>query len=172
MGFPLALTLCTSFFILLADALSKYWVHTSLPIMSYQFPTYPYGGIAIFKDFYGIEFSITHLINYGAAWGVFGGYQDILLVLRICLILALIVFLLFFNRHKEVVLPFCLVLAGAIGNVIDYFIYGHVVDMLHFVLWGYHFPVFNVADSAVCIGISWLILLSAWQDLRLKKVSE
>lgn len=166
MGLALTLGLWTSCFILLADALSKYWVHTFLPIMSSQFPVYPYGGIAVFKDFFGIEFSITHLINFGAAWGVFGGYQDILLILRIALILALIVYLLFFNRHKEVLFPFCLVLAGATGNVIDYFIYGHVVDMFHFVLWGYHFPVFNVADSAVCIGISWLILLSAWNDQK------
>lgn len=167
MGFFPAFALWSSLFIILTDAFSKYLVHSILPIMN-QFPAYPYGGIAIFKDFHGIEFSITHLINYGAAWGVFGDYQDILLILRIALIFVLILYLLFFNQHRKVIFPFCLVLTGAIGNVIDYFVYGHVVDMFHFVLWGYHFPVFNVADSAVCIGIGWLILLSVWHDLTLK----
>lgn len=161
--------LWTSLFVISADAFSKYWVHTSLPTMSTRFPAYPYGGIPVFENFMGIEFSITHLTNRGAAWGTLGNYQDLLVGVRILLILAMILYLLCFNKQRIWQFPLSLVIAGALGNVIDYFIYGHVVDMFHFILWGYDFPVFNVADSAVCVGIFSMILISAWQDYKFKE---
>jgi signal peptidase II len=160
--------LWTGVIILILDAISKYWVHSFLPLMSARFPSYPYGGIAVFENFLGVEFSLTHLTNRGAAWGVLDGYQDVLVFVRILLIFALIIYLWKYCKIAEWRLPLSLVVAGALGNVIDYYIYGHVVDMFHFILWGYHFPVFNVADSAVCIGICWLIGLSALQDLKVK----
>ncbi len=161
--------LCTSLLVITADAFSKYWVHTSIPIMSSRYPVYPYGGIPVFENFMGIEFSITHLTNRGAAWGTFGGYQDMLVGMRVLLIIAMITYLLFFNKQKIWQLPLSLVIAGALGNVIDYFRYGHVIDMFNFNLWGYNFPVFNVADSAVCIGIFSMIVISTWQDLKCKE---
>lgn len=160
--------LWTGFFVLIADALSKYWVHAKLPIMSSRFPVYPYGGLPIFDNFLGIEFSITHLTNRGAAWGTFGSYQDVLLGVRILLIMGMIAYLWRLRYQPTVHFFLCLVIAGALGNVIDYFAYGHVVDMFHFVLWGYHFPVFNIADSAVCIGICGILAISFWQDLTMK----
>ena len=141
-----------------ADSLTKAWTHQHLPLMSQASPAYPYGGIPIFKNFFGIEFSLSHMINHGAAWGWGGSYQKWLLALRIGLILALFFYVIAYNTKPLLRFPFALILAGAIGNVIDYFIYGHVVDMFHFVLWGYDFPVFNVADSSIFLGILWLIL--------------
>lgn len=152
------------FFLLALDIITKYWVHTHLPLMTSYYPHYPYGGIGIFKNFIGIEFSISHLTNRGAAWGTLGEYQVYLLALRILLIIGMIAYLLWFNKHKSREIPLSLIIAGALGNVLDYFLYGHVVDMLHFVLWGYDFPVFNVADSAVTIGILWLMVISPWQE--------
>ena len=130
--------------VLILDAISKFWVHISLPIMSPHFPVYPYGGIPVFENFLGIEFSLTHLTNRGAAWGVFQGYQDVLLGVRIFLILAMIVYLLRTSKPLEWLIPIALVIAGALGNVIDYFVYGHVVDMFHFIFWGYDFPVLTL----------------------------
>lgn len=121
---------------------------------------YPYGGIGIFENFFGIEFSISHQINRGAAWGTFSEFQIYLLYLRIALILGLLVYTVGFNKKAFWNVPLALIIAGATGNVLDYFIYGYVVDMLHFVLWGYDFPVFNIADSSIFIGISWLLLLT------------
>lgn len=155
-------------FVLFVDLLSKFWVHQTLPIMSPHYPMYPYGGVGIFQNLFGIEFSLSHLTNKGAAWGSFGQYQHILVYLRIVLILGLTAYIFFFNQCKNTQIPLCLVLAGALGNVIDYYLYGHVVDMLHFVLWGYDFPVFNIADSAVCLGVFWLMIVSAWQDTKCK----
>ena len=51
-----------------------------------------------------------------------------------------------------------LILGGALGNVIDRVVYGHVVDFLDFHLNGYHWPAFNVADCGICIGAALLII--------------
>jgi len=154
------LPLAIGFFILLLDAYTKYLTNEYLPNMYLSWLGYPYEGIGIFKDFLGIELSISHQTNLGAAWGLFGKYQEPLLYFRIFLITALLIYTLFLNTHKSWNIPLAMIIAGAIGNVMDYFIYGHVVDMIHFVFWGYDYPVFNVADSAICIGIVCLLISS------------
>lgn len=146
------------------DQLTKGLVYAYLPVIDSSFYWYPYGGIGIFKNFAGIEFSINHMTNTGAAWGVLGNYQLILIILRIGLILGLFVYLFKFNEHTSWRLPLIFIIAGALGNVIDFFIYGHVIDMFHFVLWGYDFPVFNLADSAISIGIISLFILSFMKE--------
>lgn len=157
---PSNLILLFALILLLIDQLSKWWIAHTLPLMDQVAYIYPYGGIGVFKNLWGIEFSITHMTNTGAAWGVLGHYQFPLLILRIGLISGIIIYLFFLNRNPAWILPLSLILAGAIGNVLDYFIYGHVIDMLHFILWGYDFAVFNVADSLISLGIGCLILLS------------
>ena len=149
--------------VFLLDVTTKYFTHHYLPVMSRQTLWYPYGGIGVFKDFLGIEFSITHQINHGAAWGVLSNYQLPLLYFRIVLVAALLFYALFINKHKGWSIPLALIISGAAGNILDYFLYGHVVDMLHFVLWGYDFPVFNVADSAIFLGIVFLIFSSSFE---------
>ncbi len=155
--------------ILCVDAVTKYFTHLYLPVMKYPWTSYPYGGIPVFKDFFGIEFSISHQINKGAAWGMFPDYQMALLYVRIAFIVGLLLYFLFFNRDRRLNIPFALIIAGAVGNVVDYFIYGHVVDMFHAVLWGYDFPVFNVADSAICIGVLWLFIASCFESKQEKE---
>lgn len=145
--------------ILLIDQITKYLAYAHIPSMGPGYH-YPYGGIGVFKDFLGIEFSINFMTNTGAAWGFLGDYQVPLILLRIGLIIGTIIYLIYFNRQASWQIPLLLIMAGAIGNVIDYFTYGYVVDMFHFVLWGYDFPIFNVADSAISIGIAILLLLS------------
>ena len=151
--------------ILLFDQLSKGLVFAFLPVIDSAFYWYPYGGIAVFHHFAGIEFSINHMTNTGAAWGVFGEYQLLLIVLRMGLIAALCYYLMCFNSHRSWRVPLVMIIAGATGNVLDFFIYGHVVDMLHFVFWGFDFPVFNLADSAITLGIIALFFLS-WVESR------
>ena len=146
--------------ILLLDQLMKGLVYAYLPVIDSTLYWYPYGGIGIFKNMGGVEFSINHMTNPGAAWGVLGNYQLPLIILRIALIVGLCLYLFYFNREFSWQLPLILIIAGALGNVLDFFVYGHVVDMLHFVLWGYEFPIFNLADSAISIGIASLFFLS------------
>lgn len=155
--------------LLLLDIVSKYLIYHYLPMSNRFALLYPYGGIGIFKDFFGVEFSINHTINHGAAWGMFAEAKDFLLVLRMIMIAGLIGFLFFFNKNKSWNLPLTLISIGALGNVIDTFVYGHVVDMFHFVLWGYDFPVFNVADICITIGVAWLFLNSFLQPHKVEK---
>lgn len=150
-------------FILIFDYATKYFTHHYLPLMRLGWFWYPYGGIGVFKDFLGIEFSITHQINYGAAWGVLKNYQIPLLLFRMVLVAFMTVYAVAFNKHKSWEIPLAMIISGAIGNIVDYFLYGHVVDMFHFVLWGYDFPVFNVADAAIFLGITSLLILSCFE---------
>lgn len=156
--------------IFLADFFSKFFVHHNLPYAN-SYTHYPFGGIGVFKNFLGIQFSINHAINKGAAWGILSDWQEYLVYLRIALIVGLIIYVVFFNKKRTWDIPLVFIIAGATGNVTDYFLYGHVVDMLHFNLWGYDFPVFNLADSAIFIGIASLFLLTFLEDRKKSKAS-
>jgi len=145
-----------------ADLVSKFLTQKYLPPMNHYL-WYPYGGIGVFKNFLGIEFSISYLTNKGAAWGVLAAYQNYLIVMRIFLVLGVCIYAFFFNKHRSWEIPLTFIVVGAAGNILDFFIYGHVVDMLHFILWGYDFPVFNLADSAIFIGITLLMLISTFE---------
>jgi len=142
------------------DQISKLLTHRFIPLMTESSSLYPYGGIGVFKNFLGIEFSISHATNKGAAWGFFANAHHYLLAFRILFIVGLIAYCIFGGKNRAVQMPLLLVMTGAIGNVVDFFVYGHVVDMLHFVFWGYDYPVFNVADTAIFAGVFWLISLS------------
>lgn len=111
---------------------------------------YPFGGIPIFA-LGGITCSLNYIVNSGAAWGLFAGHAGLLFMLR----LGIIVGLFFFAPRKA---PLYLILTGAVGNAIDYCLYGHVIDFIHFTFWGYSFPIFNVADSCITLGILSLFL--------------
>lgn len=146
--------------VLSIDQLTKFLAIQLIPPIDSIPYQYPYGGIGVFKNFLGIEFSIVHMTNKGAAWGVFGEHQHPLIALRLILITTLFIYFLFGRHERFMKISIAAVICGALGNVIDYFLYGHVVDMLHFVLWGYDFPVFNIADTAISLGIGSIMMIS------------
>ena len=139
------------------DAATKYWAQNHLVNISYASPFYPYGGIGVFKDVLGIDFCINLVKNKGGAWGVFSNFPVLLLCIRIGIICALGVYALFLNKVRMRTVPFLLILVGATANIIDFFVYGAVVDMFHFILWNYSFPVFNVADMLIFFGVTTLL---------------
>jgi len=113
-------------------------------------------------------FKLVHWGNTGAAWSMFSGNNGVLAVVAIA---ALVV--LFFARHHFNVhtlggqVSLGLIFGGIAGNLIDRLRVGHVVDFLYFYVYRRDgqiagFPAFNVADSAICIGVGLLFLLS-WQ---------
>ncbi len=154
------LPLIIAVIVLVLDFGSKFLVKKYIEPSNGHSLWYPYNGIGVFKNFLGIEFSINHATNRGAAWGMLSDYQTLLLIFRLIMVGLIINYLLFFNKNKKIVIPLSLVAAGAFGNIMDYYLYGHVIDMFHFVFWGYEYPVFNVADSAIFIGIFWIFLSS------------
>lgn len=136
--------------LLCIDILSKYLaIHWIPPLSAGPFP---FGGVGVFS-LGGITCSLNMITNSGAAWGLFSGYPGFLFILRILIILALALFI-----PKR--FPIWLVLTGAIGNAIDYCFYGEVIDFIHFTFWGYSFPIFNVADSCISIGVVSLFFFS------------
>jgi len=153
-----------AFALFLLDQVTKLLTHLYIPLMSRSAPRYPYGGVPLFKNFLGIEFSLSHTTNKGAAWGAFADSQVYLLLFRIVFIAGVVIYLTFFNKKGRLFAPLLLVVTGAISNVLDFFAYGHVVDMLHFVFWGYDYPVFNVADVMIFVGIFWLLWLSFTEE--------
>lgn len=151
--------------VLFLDQMSKYYTQLYLPLQSESLYQYPYGGIGVFRDWLGIEFSLNHATNRGAAWGLFAAHSEWLLFFRLGLIGALVLYFKRLAPHLSLQIPLALIVAGAIGNVVDVAIYGHVIDMFHFVLWGYDYPVFNVADSAISLGV-FLYLIISWCSPR------
>ena len=146
--------------ILFFDVFSKYCAYHFIPQIDWMHPSFPYGGIGVFGDFFGIDFSLNYTENRGGAWGLFANYHEQLLWIRICLVGILFVYLTLVNKDRRKQIPLILILTGAVGNILDCFIYGHVIDMLHFKFWGYTYPIFNIADVAIFLGIVGLFLLS------------
>ena len=146
---------------ILTKALALQYVSPILP----QFFGYPFGGIPMFHIL-DVSFSLNKVFNTGAAWGIFQGYSGSLFLLRASVISGLIAYLIYLHRGEPNkfrlslnTLPLWLVTTGAIGNSIDFLIYGHVVDFLHFCFWGHSFPIFNLADCYITTGVLAILLL-------------
>ncbi|WP_316359185.1 signal peptidase II [Candidatus Neptunichlamydia sp. REUL1] len=148
------------------DVSTKYWVQHHLIGMQHASPFYPYGGIGVFKDFLGIDFCINLVSNKGGAWGIFSSYPMILLSVRIGIILVLAIYTFFVNKLRRRTIPFLMILVGAAANIVDYFVYGAVVDMFHFVFWNYSYPVFNVADMLIFFGVATLLVQTLIEKVK------
>ena len=106
-------------------------------------------------------FNLVLVWNTGVSFGMLadaGGASPWILVGLAALIAAVVAFWLARERRALPRFALWLVLAGALGNVVDRVRFGAVVDFLDFHLGGYHWPAFNVADSAIVIGACLLIL--------------
>lgn len=157
-------------FFLFFDFITKAYVFHLIPF-SHNIK-YPYGGIGVFQNFLGIDCSIALTFNKGAAWGIFSDFQLLLLGVRCIVILGMILYLFFWNRNPWVDVSFTLIITGAIGNVVDFFLYGTVIDFIHFNFWGYHFPVFNVADTIITTGVFLLFFATLFSKKNKKMVKE
>lgn len=118
---------------------------------------FPFGGIALFENVLGVSGSLNLVANTGIAWGFFAGHPLWLLVFRLIVIAGLVGFVLLRFPAQTAL---WLIVAGALGNVLDMFLYGHVIDFLHFQFFGWSFPLFNVADSCITIGTFLFVFFS------------
>ena len=105
-------------------------------------------------------FYITYVQNNGAAWSILKGNTILLSIV------SLVAFIAVGNYMKKVrnlniksIIAFAFVLSGILGNFVDRVCYGYVVDFLDFKLFGYDYPVFNLADIMIVVGIVMLIVL-------------
>ena len=99
-------------------------------------------------------FHLVHLRNTGAAWGLFSGATLILALLSV-LVLAFLIwkFTSLTEGYPERAVAIGMIAGGIVGNLIDRIWRGEVVDFLLFFFRSYHWPAFNIADSAICCGV-------------------
>lgn len=106
--------------------------------------------------------NLVLVYNKGAAFSMFAdasGWQTPLLIAFALSAAAIVGYLIVKNPQKKLLcLGLALIMGGAIGNLIDRLRYGHVVDFLDFHAMSWHWPAFNVADSAITVGAVLLIL--------------
>lgn len=103
---------------------------------------------------------ITSHRNQGAAWGILQGKMWLFYIVTI--VVLVILFLFFKNEgygRPDVQLGLSLLIAGSIGNFIDRLFRGEVVDFVDTYIFSYNFPIFNVADAALTIGVIVLIIV-------------
>jgi signal peptidase II len=150
------LFLLISILLVTLDQLSKWWIVQHMEL---------YQSIPVIADF----FYITSHRNRGAAFGILQEQRWFFIVVTICVVIAIIVFMV--KMKKETILTktgLSFVLGGAVGNMIDRVRTGEVVDFFHFQFGSYHFPIFNVADSAICVGVV-LFLIANLLDYKKEK---
>lgn len=118
-------------------------------------------------------FYFTYVHNDGMAWSLFRGMRWLFVI---CTILAIGVMFYFFcmTKKHEVLTRYGLVvvLGGTLGNLVDRIFLGYVRDFIHFYIYNYDFPIFNVADIAVVLGIGMIILEIIIQEYQIWKLSK
>ena len=130
-----------------ADQTSKAWIRGTIP-----------EGYSLFRVGF---FRITHIHNTGAAFGLFPDQSLLLTIFVMIAATSVLFFVLYGHRYfpwlksTYMTLSFGLVFGGAVGNLIDRFRIGYVTDFIDFGFW----PAFNVADSAVTVGVILFALL-------------
>lgn len=103
-------------------------------------------------------FYITKVYNTGAAWSMFEGSGILLIIIAIVAFFLLLKYQNVFVEKKRNTLAFALIYGGLVGNLIDRVIYGYVIDYLHIYIFGFSFPVFNLADMAIVVGFLLIII--------------
>lgn len=105
--------------------------------------------------------SLTNLRNDGAAWSILQGQQWLFTIISIIALIVMGYYLWHFRAVKAYGFSITFILAGTLGNFIDRLRLGYVVDM--FQLDFINFPIFNVADSCLTVGVIWLII-AVWKE--------
>ena len=110
-------------------------------------------------------FNLTYAHNTGAAFSFLssaGGWQRWLFTgLALVMSTVIAVWLARLQKHETLMaIALSLVLGGAIGNLIDRIAYGYVIDFLDVYYKTWHWPAFNIADSAICVGVGLMVLES------------
>ncbi len=99
-------------------------------------------------------FSLTYVENKGAAWGILNNSTIILVGISVVVLLMISKYISSTIEFTKLsVVSYGLLIGGIFGNLIDRIFRGYVIDFLNFNILGYHFPVFNIADTMIVIGV-------------------
>lgn len=149
--------------VVVVDQLTKIWVVKSFVL---------YETLEIIPGF----FNFTYLTNKGAAFGFLAGvdaawrHYFFLILASVAMVLIVVTWRRLHKDHALYGPALACIAGGAIGNVIDRLRFGAVVDFLDFFVAGHHWPAFNVADSAIFVGVALFLLGNILED-RQKKLT-
>ncbi|MGG3282794.1 signal peptidase II [Paenibacillus solani] len=146
-----------AFVLFLIDQGTKYLIATKLEL---------YEQIPVIGDF----FLITSSRNRGAAFGILQDQLWFFIVVTLIVVGGIVWYLQKVSKEGRKLLPvaLALVLGGAVGNFIDRLVTGEVVDFLKFNFGSYTFPIFNIADSCIVVGVGLIILDTLLEGRREK----
>lgn len=146
-----------AFIVFVIDQLTKYVIATKLELRDQ---------ISVIGDF----FLITSHRNTGAAFGILENQRFFFIIITIVVVIGIVWYIQKMKNTGNKLLPFALslVLGGALGNFLDRALTGEVVDFLQFNFGSYTFPIFNIADSCIVIGVA-LIIIDSFREMSLEK---
>lgn len=136
----------TSGIVIALDQITKYIIKINIAL---------HDNIAVIPNF----FSLTHILNPGGAFGFFASSPPLIrkFVFLFLSTLAAVLILWFYKKHAGsfffLSIGLAMIFGGAVGNLIDRFLYGRVIDFLDFYIGRLHWPAFNIADSAISTGM-------------------
>lgn len=131
-------------------------------VSKYMITAYEITDIPIINGF----FHITYMKNTGMAWSLLSGQTGLLALVSAVAIGVMLNYLLKNKPDRLTSFALALMIGGAAGNLIDRLFLGYVRDFLNFYIFGYDFPVFNIADSALCIGVFLLLIASFMEEKK------
>jgi signal peptidase II len=151
--------LITTLISLALDQASKLYIDQSFNL---------YQSLVVIENF----FNITYIRNQGAAFGIFANSSlRIPFFITIAVVASVVIFWVIHRLKDEQKLfgfGLSLIFSGAIGNLIDRIRFGEVIDFLDVHWYRHHWPAFNVADSAICVGVA-LLFWDMWREERRKR---
>lgn len=140
--------------ILLLDQVTKYMVNAAMDIGQ---------RVSVISGF----FHISNVHNTGAAWSILEGNMIFFYVISVLFLIGMV----YFYRHSDEAdtltkYGIVLMVAGTLGNLVDRLRFQYVRDFFDFNIFGYNFPVFNVADMSLCIGVGLVVVSLILESYR------
>ncbi|HLS08706.1 signal peptidase II [Lentibacillus sp.] len=147
-------------FVIAVDQLTK-WVVVKTMELGEQ--------ITVIENF----FYLTSHRNSGAAWGILQGQMGFFYVVTAIVVVGLIYFMQKYARERKMLaIALSLILGGAIGNFIDRLFRKEVIDFFDFMIFRYDYPIFNIADSALVVGVIIVIIMTIIDERKEKRQND
>ncbi|AKC31954.1 signal peptidase II [Candidatus Pantoea carbekii] len=146
-----------AFLVTIIDIVTKYWINNNI-VQNEIYPFAPFFNLFYVRN-YGVIFSLLSDKNGAQRW--------FLAFLAIIIIVILVV--LMYRTDSNYILSkiaYALIIGGALGNLFDRIYYGFIIDFIDFYIGQWHFATFNIADSSICIGTTFLIVENFFSSKR------
>lgn len=115
-------------------------------------------------------FHLTLCYNTGGAWSIFSG-NIVFLVIVSLIALGVVIYTMIKSKTLFYKYSCALFIGGLLGNLYDRIVYGKVIDFFDFIIFGYDFPVFNIADCFICIGVGIMLIAMIREEKKDGRVS-